>query len=142
MKDPHNLQRFVDAQEAVYARVLGELRAGRKTSHWMWFVFPQIEGLGYSSMARMYAITSLVEAQAYLEHAVLGPRLEECTRVVLAVKDRSIAEILGPPDDLKFRSSMTLFSLVPGASPVFREALSRFFAGAPDPLTLQRSSSR
>jgi uncharacterized protein (DUF1810 family) len=137
-----DLRRFVDAQNPVWPRVLAELRAGQKTSHWMWFVFPQIEGLGRSPMAQRYAIASLDEAAAYLAHPILGPRLEEATRLVLDVKNRAIDEILGPPDDLKFRSSMTLFSLVPGASAVFNEALQQFFDGEPDELTLQRSSSR
>lgn len=141
MNDPHNLQRFVDAQNGVHERVLRELRAGRKASHWMWFVFPQIEGLGSSPMARKYAIASLEEARAYLAHPVLGPRLEECTRLLLAVKDRPISEILGYPDDMKLRSSMTLFSRATNTHCVFAEALNRFFDGEPDPRTLQRLGS-
>ena len=138
MNDPHNLQRFVDAQNPVYARVLDELRAGQKTSHWMWFVFPQIAGLGASPMARKFAIASLAEARAYLGHPVLGPRLEECTRLVLAAKHRPIDDILGYPDDLKFRSSMTLFSRATDESTAFNEALDQFFDGQPDQRTLER----
>ena len=102
MPDPFNLTRFIEAQDPVYARVCSELRAGRKTSHWMWFVFPQIEGLGFSPMAVKFAITSLEEARAYLGHPVLGPRLVECTRLVCEVKGKTIDEILGSPDDMKF----------------------------------------
>jgi uncharacterized protein (DUF1810 family) len=138
MNDPHNLQRFVDAQSPIYSRVRDELRAGQKTSHWMWFVFPQIAGLGSSPMAQKFAIGSLAEARAYLEHPVLGPRLEECTRLVLAAKHRPIGDILGYPDDLKFRSSMTLFSRATDASAVFTEALDQFFDGQPDQRTLER----
>src|SRR6185369_8221544 len=110
MPDAFNLQRFVDAQDKVYARVVAELSAGRKQSHWMWFIFPQLAGLGFSAMAQRYAISSPEEAAAYLTHDILGPRLVECTRLVLAVPDKTILAILGSPDDLKFRSSMTLFS--------------------------------
>jgi uncharacterized protein (DUF1810 family) len=141
MNDAHNLARFTDAQDRVWTQVLAELRAGRKTSHWMWFVFPQIEGLGHSPMAQHYAIRSLDEAADYLAHPVLGPRLEEATRLVLAVRGRRVEAILGAPDDLKFRSSMTLFSLVPGASGVFAEALNQYFDGKPDVLTIQRVSA-
>ena len=137
MSDPYDLQRFVDAQDRVYARVVAELRAGRKTSHWMWFVFPQVAGLGSSPMAQEYAIHSLDEARAYLAHAVLGARLRECTQLVLDVKDREIRDILGYPDDLKFRSSMTLFAALDGAPPLFDAALRQFFAGAPDDRTLE-----
>src|ERR1700730_944899 len=105
--DPYGLQRFVDAQRAVYAQVETELRAGRKESHWMWFIFPQIEGLGHSAMARKYAISSRAEAVAYLDHPVLGPRLRDCTRLVNLVEGRTIHEILGYPDDLKFHSAVT-----------------------------------
>ncbi len=108
--DPFNLQRFVEAQQPIYAEVLAELRAGRKASHWMWFIFPQIQGLGQSSIAREFAISSLAEATAYLGHPVLSPRLRECTELVNRVKGRSIEEILGSIDGLKFRSSMTLFA--------------------------------
>ncbi len=138
MNDAYNLSRFVEAQNPIWTRVVAELRAGRKTSHWMWFVFPQIAGLGHSPMAQRYAIGSLDEAAAYLAHPILGARLDETTRLVLAVEGRAIDDILGPPDDLKFRSSVTLFSRVPGASSVFEEALQKYFSGEPDPLTLQR----
>lgn len=132
------LQRFVDAQEPVYAQVCAELRAGRKTSHWMWFIFPQIAGLGSSPMARTFAIASLEEARAYLRHPVLGPRLEECCRLVNAIEGRTIGEIFGYPDDLKFRSSMTLFAHAAEDNQVFREALDKYFGGEFDPLTLER----
>ena len=141
MNAAFDLQRFVQAQESVYGQVVKELTAGRKASHWMWFVFPQIQGLGRSWMAQQYAIHSLDEARAYLAHPVLGSRLEECTRLMLAVKDRSATEILGSPDDLKFRSSMTLFAQAAGQpqSP-YEEALNRFFEGQPDTLTIERLS--
>jgi uncharacterized protein (DUF1810 family) len=135
MKDPHELQRFVEAQDRVYSRVVTELRAGRKTSHWMWFIFPQIAGLGSSPMAQRYAIRSLAEATAYLEHGVLGTRLRECTELVLAVQNRDISDIFGYPDDLKFHSSMTLFAHVAPQHPQFRACLEKFFAGEADPLT-------
>jgi uncharacterized protein (DUF1810 family) len=106
----YDLERFIDAQNPVYARVLSELRAGLKQSHWMWFIFPQIEGLGYSAMAQRYAIVSLQEATDYLNHPLLGPRLRECTQLVSAVPDKSIESILGRPDNMKFHSSMTLFA--------------------------------
>jgi uncharacterized protein (DUF1810 family) len=138
MIDPHDLHRFVEAQAPVYERVLAELRAGQKTSHWMWFVFPQIAGLGTSPMAKKFAIRSLDEARAYLAHEVLGPRLEECTKLVLAAQNRSISEILGYPDDMKFKSSMTLFAQAAGsAGSLFEAALQQFFGGDPDPLTLR-----
>ena len=131
-----SLERFVKAQEPVYEQVYAELRAGLKQSHWMWFVFPQLRGLGHSSMATHYGIASLEEAGAYLAHAVLGPRLEECTRLLNAVNGRTAGEILGSPDDLKLRSSLTLFSQVPGASAVFADALDKYFSGLPDARTL------
>ncbi len=137
MSDVYDLQRFVDAQDRVYSRVVSELRAGRKTSHWMWFVFPQIAGLGFSPMAQKYAISSLDEARAYLAHPVLGARLRECTQLLLDVKDRDISDILGYPDDLKFRSSMTLFASVDDAPPLFHAALQQYFAGEPDARTLE-----
>jgi len=122
----------------VYDAVLGELRAGRKRSHWMWFIFPQIAGLGHSMMAQRFAISSLDEAVAYVLHPILGPRLRECARLVAAIEGRSIAEIFGAPDDVKFRSSMTLFARAAPAEPVFEENLGRYFGGAPDPQTLAR----
>ena len=141
MADPHKLERFVDAQSTVYEQVLGELRAGRKHSHWIWFIFPQIAGLGYSSTARFYAIQSLDEAQAFLQHPVLGQRLRECTAIVNAIEGRSINAIFGSPDDLKFGSSMTLFAQASEDNELFISALEKYFDGKPDPLTLQRINS-
>jgi len=138
MSDRFNLNRFVEAQNPVYSRVCSELRAGSKTSHWMWFVFPQIEGLGHSSMARTFALSSIDEARAYLEHAVLGPRLRECAQLVCAVRGKTIHEIFGSPDDMKFRSSMTLFARTASGDSIFDEALKKYFGGEPDPLTLSR----
>ena len=132
-----NLDRFVEAQAPVYDRVLTELKAGRKQSHWMWFVFPQIAGLGHSPMAQHYAIQNLAEARAYLTHPLLGTRLRECTQAVLDVEGKTAHEIFGSPDDLKLRSSLTLFDL---ASPddIFRTALDRYFGGEDDALTLEK----
>ncbi|WP_256807977.1 MULTISPECIES: DUF1810 domain-containing protein [unclassified Bradyrhizobium] len=135
MTDAFDLKRFVRAQDPVYRDVQGELTRGRKQSHWMWFVFPQLAGLGFSAMSQRYAIASRAEAKAYLAHPVLGPRLIECTRLVLAVEGRTINAILGAPDDAKFRSSMTLFGAV-SDQPVFDEALARCFSGEPDQATL------
>jgi uncharacterized protein (DUF1810 family) len=136
--DPFDLQRFVDAQERVYPSVLGELRAGRKRSHWIWFIFPQVAGLGSSPTAARYAISSLDEARAYLRHELLGPRLHECTRLVNAVDGRSIGEVFGWPDDLKVRSSMTLFAHATDDNQDFVELLERYYDGEEDPLTLER----
>ena len=136
MTDPFDLERFLRAQEPVFRAVLAELTRGRKQSHWMWFVFPQIAGLGFSAMSQRYAIGSRAEAEAYLAHPVLGPRLIECTRLVLAIEGRTINAILGAPDDAKFRSSMTLFGAV-SDEPVFGEALARYFAGERDDATLE-----
>jgi uncharacterized protein (DUF1810 family) len=130
------LERFVEAQRSTYDQALAELVAGAKQSHWMWFVFPQVAGLGFSAMSQRYAIGSRAEAEAYLAHPVLGPRLIECTRLVLAVEGRTINAILGAPDDAKFRSSMTLFGAV-SDDPVFGEALARYFAGERDGATVQ-----
>jgi uncharacterized protein (DUF1810 family) len=138
MTDPYDLQRFVDAQNPVYEAVRTELRSGRKKTHWMWFVFPQITGLGFSQMARKFAIASLAEATAYLDHPVLGPRLAECTGLVNAVEGRPIEQIFGYPDDLKFRSSMTLFAHATADNQVFIDALKKYFAGEFDPATLAR----
>jgi uncharacterized protein (DUF1810 family) len=135
MPDPFDLQRFLDAQDGVYRRVVAELSAGRKQSHWMWFIFPQIAGLGFSAMAQRYAMSSTEAAAAYLAHDILGPRLVECTALVLGVKDKTIRAILGSPDDLKFRSSMTLFSAV-SDDPVFDAAIAKYYAGAKDQATL------
>jgi uncharacterized protein (DUF1810 family) len=140
--DPHNLQRFTEAQNPVFDQVCRELSAGCKTSHWMWFIFPQIEGLGRSYTAQKFAISSLAEAEAYLKHEILGPRLRECTRLVNAVEGRSLDEIFGPPDDMKFRSSMTLFSHATPDNGVFKQALQKYFGGELDPLTLERLSER
>jgi uncharacterized protein (DUF1810 family) len=136
MTDPFDLERFVRAQNPVFRDVQGELARGRKQSHWMWFVFPQIAGLGLSAMSQRYAIGSRAEAKAYLAHPVLGPRLIECTGLVLALEGRTINAILGAPDDAKFRSSMTLFGAVSG-EPIFGEALTRYFAGERDGATLE-----
>jgi uncharacterized protein (DUF1810 family) len=135
--DPYDLQRFVDAQEPVLGRVRAELGRGHKESHWMWFVFPQIAGLGSSPTAREYAISSLDEARAYLAHPVLGPRLVECAELVVAVEGRSAAQIFGYPDDLKLRSSMTLFAHAARDTPVFTEVIDRFFDGKADPRTVE-----
>ena len=135
MSDPFDLERFVAAQAHVYSRVVAELSEGRKRSHWMWFIFPQIVGLGFSSMAERFAIRSRAEATAYLTHHPLGPRLIECTRLVVAVKDSTIHDILGSPDDLKFRSSMTLFGAV-SENPIFGQAISIYYGGAGDQATL------
>jgi uncharacterized protein (DUF1810 family) len=135
--DPFDLDRFVQAQEPVFDTALAELKAGRKQSHWMWFVFPQLRGLGFSSMAQRYGIGSLDEARAYLAHPVLGFRLRLCTRTMLAVEGRTLNAILGSPDDMKFRSSMTLFALAAGdEDSVFREALDRYCDGRMDDRTL------
>lgn len=136
--DPFNLQRFVDAQAPVYGQVVDELRAGRKRTHWIWFVFPQIAGLGSSATAAHYAITSLDEARAYLRHDLLGPRLRECTQLVNAVRGRSIGQIFGSPDDMKVRSSMTLFAHATSDNEDFLTLLNRYYDGEEDPLTLQR----
>ena len=135
--DPFNLERFVTAQASVFATALKELSAGRKRSHWMWFIFPQLRGLGHSSMAQFYGISSLEEARAYLAHPLLGPRLIQCTEAVLAVEGRSLYAIFGAPDDLKFCSSMTLFALAsaPGQA-VFRRALDRYCEGRMDERTV------
>lgn len=138
--DPFDLQRFVDAQARVYPDVLDELRAGRKRSHWIWFIFPQIAGLGSSPTAAKYAISSLDEARAYLRHDLLGPRLHECARLVNAVQDRSIGEIFGSPDDLKVRSSMTLFARATQDNQDFVELLERYYDGEEDRLTVEQLS--
>lgn len=134
--DPFCLSRFVSAQENVYQQVLTELEQGRKRTHWIWYIFPQIDGLGHSSMAERYAIKSLDEARAYLQHPVLGARLTECTEKVIAIDGKSVATIFGYPDDLKFRSSMTLFSSIAGSESVFSRALEKYFHGEKDSKTL------
>jgi uncharacterized protein (DUF1810 family) len=136
--DPFDLQRFVDAQAGVYHTVVEELRAGRKRSHWIWFIFPQIAGLGSSPTAARYAIASLDEARAYLQHHVLGPRLHECAQLVNQVRGRSINEIFGSPDDLKVRSSMTLFARATDDNEDFVALLDKYYGGEQDPLTLEQ----
>jgi uncharacterized protein (DUF1810 family) len=133
-----NLGRFVEAQAPVYDRALAELKAGRKQSHWMWFVFPQIAGLGHSPMAQHYAIQNLAEARAYLAHPLLGARLRECAQAVLDVEGKTAHEIFGSPDDLKFRSSMTLFAHAAPDEKLFRAALEKYFDGKEDALTLEK----
>ena len=140
--DPHNLQRFLEAQAGVYEQVLAELRAGRKHSHWIWFIFPQIAGLGHSPTAQHYAIRSLSEAEAYMQHPVLGARLHECTVIVNHIDGSSIHQIFGSPDDLKFRSSMTLFARATNDNKLFLTALEKYFSGEPDALTLERIASQ
>jgi uncharacterized protein (DUF1810 family) len=131
----YDLERFVSAQEHVYHAVLAELRAGRKTGHWMWFVFPQVAGLGQSDLSRFYAIASLAEAQAYLAHPVLGPRLRECAGIVAVARAASAEDMFGPIDSVKLRSSMTLFLRADPGTPVFARVLDRWFGGEPDPAT-------
>jgi uncharacterized protein (DUF1810 family) len=133
----HDLQRFEKAQNPIYENVLRELKRGQKEQHWMWYIFPQIQGLGRSEMARKFAITSLEEAKAYDKHPILGLRLRECTRLVLEIKERTAEEIFGSIDRLKFRSSMTLFLYVTENNQVFQEALERYFNGQPDKLTVK-----
>jgi uncharacterized protein (DUF1810 family) len=135
MNDPFNLQRFLDAQNPIYDEVLSELRQQHKTGHWMWFIFPQIKGLGLSPMSQRFAIASLPEAIAYLDHPILGARLIECTHLLLAARDKPIRQILGTPDDTKFRSSMTLFAQAT-TNPIFTDAIAAHFNGNPDNLTL------
>jgi len=136
-EDPYNLQRFVEAQASIIDRVKSELWSGRKRSHWMWCIFPQVAGLGSSKMSRRYAISSRDEAEAYLAHSVLGPRLRECTEIVNNVEGRSANGIFGSPDDLKFRSSMTLFDTVADDSVLFRTVLERYYDGDADPKTVR-----
>jgi uncharacterized protein (DUF1810 family) len=133
-----DLQRFLDAQGRDYQTALGEIKAGRKRSHWMWYIFPQVQGLGYSSMAQHYAIADAREAAAYLAHLTLGPRLVEISRALLALPGSNATAVMGTPDDLKLRSSMTLFAKVPGADAVFQQVLDKFFGGRPDEQTLRR----
>jgi uncharacterized protein (DUF1810 family) len=137
MSDHADLDRFVAAQDPVIAHVRRELSEGRKQTHWMWYVFPQLAGLGHSEMARRYALASLDEAKAYLRHPILGPRLIECTELVNRVQGRSAYQILGSPDDLKFHSSVTLFSLVDPEAPAFQDALRKYFAGKSDTRTIE-----
>ena len=137
MQDPFFLDRFVRAQDGVYAEAVAELRNGHRHGEWIWFIFPQMKGLGHAPQAAYYGISSLDEAAAYLSHPVLGPRLVECTRLVNEVEARTIQEIFGVPEDLKFRSSMTLFAHAAEDDTVFRTALEKYFEGEPDLLTLE-----
>jgi uncharacterized protein (DUF1810 family) len=132
---PFDLARFIAAQDPIYDSVLAELKGGRKRTHWMWFVFPQIDGLGQSATSKRYAIKGRAEARAYLDHPILGARLRECAEVVLAIEGRSANEIFGSPDDMKLKSSMTLFAMV--GDDVFERVLDRFFQGKPDAATLR-----
>lgn len=135
--DPHDLARFIEAQERVYTDVLSELRNGRKRSHWMWFIFPQLDGLGFSPTAKFYAIENLEEARQYLQHPLLGARLRECSTLVLGIRDRTVSEIFSYPDDLKLRSCMTLFECVAEAGSVFAGVLEYCFDGRRDARTLE-----
>ena len=136
MSDGFKFRHFIDAQAPLYETVLAELVAGHKRSHWMWFIFPQLAGLGRSDMARRYALSGIAEAQAYLEHVELGARLFECSALVAAIPGRAIADIFPSPDDLKFHSCMTLFALAAPEQQIFNECLQKYFAGAHDPATL------
>jgi uncharacterized protein (DUF1810 family) len=138
MADPFDVERFVDAQAPVYEQARQELKAGRKESHWMWFIFPQIAGLGQSAMSIRFAIASLDEAKAYLAHPVLGPRLNECARLALDIEGRTARDIFGPMDEMKFRSSMTLFARATPDYDVFQRCLDKYFGGGPDPATLAK----
>ena len=133
----HNLTRFVEAQETTFETALSEIRAGRKQSHWMWFIFPQIAGLGFSAMSQKYAISSLAEAKAYLEHPILGARLRELMQTALDVNGRTANQIFGSPDDMKLRSSATLFAHVSPKGSVFEQVLDKYFAGKPDDATMK-----
>lgn len=133
----HSLNRFLEAQETYYTKALDEIRMGRKHTHWVWFIFPQIAGLGYSEMAQFYAIKDLQEARSYLDHPVLGARITEIANALLGVEGKTANQILGNPDDLKVRSSMTLFNLLKPTDPVFGAVLSKYYQGSPDPQTLR-----
>ena len=135
--DPYDLNRFLYAQEGIYEDALDELKGGRKRSHWMWFIFPQIDGLGRSQTAMHYAIKHAEEARAYLDHPVLGKRLLQCTEAVLAIEGRTASEIFGSPDDVKLRSSMTLFAVASGQGSVFQRVLDKYYRGEKDDRTLQ-----
>lgn len=136
--DRHDLNRFVQAQTAHYEQALAEIRSGRKRSHWMWYVFPQFAGLGLSTMSQRYAINSLAEAEAYLNHPVLGPRLRACAEALLCLEGRSAQAVFGTPDDLKLRSCATLFALVSPEGSVFQRLLDSFFQGEPDPAAIRK----
>jgi len=137
MSDPHGLERFARAQEDDFASALSEIKAGRKRTHWMWYVFPQLDGLGSSDTARYFAITGVEEARAYLAHPVLGPRLAECAEAALAVEGRSAREVFGSPDDMKLRSCATLFARVSPPGSVFERLLTKYYPDGPDPRTLR-----
>ena len=141
LNDPFDLKRFVDAQQGVYATALAEIRGGEKRSHWMWFIFPQCQGLGSSAMARRFAIGSLAEAKAYLDHPVLGPRLLECVEALNDLDGRTASEIFGFPDDMKLRSSATLFALASPAGSVFERLLDKYYAGKRDERTVASISA-
>ncbi|GAB2785534.1 uncharacterized protein (DUF1810 family) [Hymenobacter luteus] len=140
MASQNDLQRFLDAQRTDYPVALAEIKNGRKRSHWMWYIFPQIRGLGFSETSKFYAIQDRAEAEAYLQHPVLGPRLLEISRALLALPGTNATAIFGSPDDVKLKSSMTLFSCLPHADPVFEQVLDKFFHGDPDGNTLQQLS--
>ena len=139
--DPYNLNRFLSAQEKVYDTAVAELRGGRKRTHWMWFIFPQFEGLAQSATSRHYAVKSRAEAKAYLNHAILGERLRECAEVLLAIENCSVSEIFGYPDDLKLKSSLTLFAQTEHAAPVFAAVLDKYYGGEQDLKTLELLNS-
>jgi uncharacterized protein (DUF1810 family) len=135
--DPYNLKRFLDAQDEVFGQVCTELREGRKRTHWMWFIFPQLKGLGHSTTAEFYALSSLEEAEAYLSHPVLGARLRQCAELVNQIEGRTVDQIFGSPDNLKFRSCMTLFAQLESNNQVFKDALEKHFGGEADTRTLE-----
>lgn len=137
MADPHQLQRLVAAQAPVYRQVCAELADGERTSHWMWFIFPQLKGLGHSALAQHFGIASRAEAQAYWQHPVLGPRLRQCIELVLAIDGKTALDIFGATDSLKFHSCLTLFARVAPQEPMFQRALAKYFAGQADPGTLK-----
>lgn len=140
MEDLYRLQRFVDVQDkyGVYDQAVSEVQAGRKVSHWMWYIFPQVAGLGYSDMSRKFAISSLAEARAYLKHPILGPRLTACAQALLQIRNRSATEIFGTVDAMKLRSSMTLFMTAAEGEDVFQQVLDKYFNGSPDEATITR----
>jgi uncharacterized protein (DUF1810 family) len=140
MTDPYQLERFVDAQDlnGMYERAVSELRSGQKVGHWMWFIFPQIAGLGISTTSQRFAISSLTEAQAYLRHPILGPRLTQCAQIVMGINGKSAGEIFGGIDAMKLRSSMTLFMSAAPDEPIFRAVLDKYFNGSPDKNTIGR----
>jgi uncharacterized protein (DUF1810 family) len=137
MPNENNLQRFLDAQATDYAQALAEIKAGRKRSHWMWYIFPQLQGLGFSETSRFYGIKDLAEATAYFQHPVLGSRLVSICEELLKLPGSNATTILGSPDDMKLKSSVTLFAAVPAPNPVFQQVLAKFFGGAPDSKTIQ-----